>query len=134
MTPADSQAILDEHFAPWIHDLNISVQEVTPDFTVTRMPLSDRLARIGGIVCGQALAALADTSMVLATVANAGEFKLFATTNLDTQFLRPGVGSAILCRAIIVRSGRALVFARAEMSEETSGKLVATATATFFVT
>jgi acyl-coenzyme A thioesterase PaaI-like protein len=42
------------------------------------------------------------------------------------------VGSAILCRAQVVRAGKALVFARAEMSEEDSGKLVATATASFF--
>jgi acyl-coenzyme A thioesterase PaaI-like protein len=70
--------------------------------------------------------------MVLSAVAHAGAFKPFATTDLHTQFLRPGAGSAILCRAHVVRAGKALVFAQAEMSEETSGKLVATATATFF--
>ncbi len=132
MTPNDIQNILDENFAPWVKALDIETVEVAQDESLFRMPLSDHLARVGGIVSGQALAALADTTMVLAAIAHAGELKLFATTNLDTQFLRPGVGSAILCKAIIVRSGKALVFTRAEMREETSGKLVATATATLY--
>jgi len=132
MTPQDIQTILDDNFAPWVKALNIETLEIHSDHTLFRMPLGDHLARVGGIVSGQALAALADTTMVLAAIAHAGELKLFATTNLETQFLRPGVGSAILCKAIIVRSGKALVFARADMSEESSGKLVATATATLY--
>ena len=134
MTPQDIQTILDDNFAPWVKALEIETLEVTPDYSLFRMPLSDHLARVGGIVSGQALAALADTTMVLAAIAKAGELKLYATTNLDTQFLRPGAGTAILCQAIIVRSGKALVFARAEMTEEASGKPVATANATLFAT
>lgn len=132
MTPDDIQKIFEENFAPWVKALDLETLEISSDHCVFRMPLSESLARVGGIVSGQALAALADTTMVLAAIAQAGELKLFATTNLETQFLRPGVGSAILCKAIIVRSGKALVFARAEMTEETSGKLVATATATLY--
>lgn len=133
MTPQDAQDLLNANFAPWVLALDLSVTRIDPTHALIRMPLTDQLARMGGIVSGQALAALADTSMVLATIAHQGAFKPFATTNLDTQFLRPGVGTAILCRAEVVRAGRALVFARAEMSEETSSKLVATATATFYV-
>ncbi|WP_050930422.1 PaaI family thioesterase [Aestuariivita boseongensis] len=132
MTPQGIQTILDENFAPWVKALDIETLETAQDYSLFRMPLRDHLARVGGIVSGQALAALADTTMVLAAIARAGELKLYATTNLDTQFLRPGVGSAILCKAMIVRSGKALLFARAEMSEETSGKLIATANATLY--
>lgn len=132
MTPQDLDRLLQENFADWVRALDPEVMEASPDHVLVRMPLADKLARVGGIVSGQALAALADTTMVLSAVAHAGVFKPFATTDLHTQFLRPGVGSAILCRANVVRAGKALVFARAEMSEENSGKLVATATATFF--
>ena len=132
MTPKDAQTLLAENFAPWVQALNLNVETIDPEHALVRMPLGDHLSRVGGIVSGQALAALADTSMVLAAVANAGTFKAFATTDLHTQFLRPGVGTAILCRAMVVRAGKALVFARAEMTEEDSGKMVATATATFF--
>lgn len=132
MTPDDAQKILQDNFADWVLALNPEVTEFEPSHTVVRMPLGDHLARVGGIVSGQALAALADTTMVLSAIAHLGEFKLFATTDLHTQFLRPGVGTAILCRAEVVRAGRALIFTRAIMSEESSGKPVATATATFY--
>ena len=132
MTPDLAQTILNENFADWVKALDLTVTAIDRDHALIRMPLGDHLARVGGIVSGQALAALADTTMVLAAIAHADKFRPFATTDLHTQFLRPGVGTAILCRAEVVRAGKALVFARADMSEETSGKLVATATATFY--
>jgi len=133
MTPADAQTILKDNFAPWVLDLDLTVLSIDSTQVTTRMPLTDRLARVGGIVSGQALMAMADTTMVLAGCGAKGGFHPFATTNLDTQFLRPGTGTAILCRAEIVRAGRALIFARATMTEEQSGKPVATATATLFL-
>jgi len=133
MTPADAQSFLSENFAQWVLDLDLTVEEITATHVLTSMPLTERLARVGGIVSGQALAAMADTSMVLATAGHFGKFRPVATTNLDTQFLRPGTGDAITCRAEIVRAGKALVFTRAEMVAQPSGKGVATATATFYV-
>jgi len=132
VTPEIAQTVLRDHFAPWVQALDLTVTEIDRDHALIRMPLGDHLARVGGIVSGQALAALADTAMVLAAIAHAQTFKPFATTDLHTQFLRPGVGTAILCNAMVVRAGRSLVFARAEMTEEDSGKMIATATATFF--
>ena len=132
MTSDDIARILDENFAPWVKALEIEVLDTSGDTSLFRMPLGDHLARVGGIVSGQALAALADTTMVLGAIAHAGELKLFATTNLETQFLRPGAGTAILCRTHVVRAGKSLVFMRADMSEEASGKSVAAATATLF--
>ena len=134
MTPETAQTILRDHFAPWVMALYPTVTEIGADKTVLSIPITKDLNRTGGIVSGQAMTALADTTMVLAAIANAGELKMFATTDLHTQFMRPGVGSAILCRGQVVRAGRALAFARAEMTEEDSGKIVATATATFFAT
>ena len=132
LTPETAQQILGAHFAPWVQALDLSVLEIGAGHALFRMPLGDHLMRVGGMVSGQALAALADTAMVLAALADAGTFRAFATTDLHTQFLRPGTGSAILCRASVVRAGKALVFTRAEMSEADSGKLVATATASFY--
>ena len=132
MTPADAQRILDENFAEWVLALQPEVLSIDKEHALVRMPVGQHLIRVGGIVSGQAMAALADTVMVLAALAHAGEFKPFATTDLSTQFLRPASGKAILCRASVVRAGKAMTFTRAEMSDEESGKLVSTATATFF--
>jgi uncharacterized protein (TIGR00369 family) len=133
MTPESAQTLLNENFAPWVLALDLTVTEVGTDHVLIRMPLGDHLARQGGIVSGQALASLADTAMSIATIAQFDRFTPVATTDLHTQFLRPGVGTAILCRAIVVRAGRAMVFARAELTEETSGKTVAVASASFYV-
>ncbi|MEZ0468399.1 PaaI family thioesterase [Phaeobacter sp. SYSU ZJ3003] len=69
MTPADLQSVLAEGFADWVQALDLTVTEASPEETTLRMPLTPNLARMGGIVSGQALAALADTSMVLAAFA-----------------------------------------------------------------
>lgn len=132
MTPDMAQQILRDFFAEWVQDLDLTVVSIDAEHVLFRMPLAERLMRVGGIVSGQALAALADTAMVFSAIAHYGSVKTFATTDLHTRFLRPGVGTAILCRAEVVRAGRALVFARAEMTEESSGKAIATATATFY--
>ncbi|WP_420003288.1 PaaI family thioesterase [Arenibacterium sp. LLYu02] len=133
MTPDALHRILAENFAPWVQALDLEVVSCEGSRTVIRMPNSPNLARVGGIVSGQALMALADTAMVLGAMAHAGQMVPLATTDLNTQFLRAASGPAILCTAEVVKPGRALTFSRAEMTEEDSGKLVATATASFFL-
>lgn len=132
MTPEIAHDFLTKYFAEWVRALDLTVMEINPEHALIRMPLGGHLARVGGIVSGQALAALADTAMVLAAIAHSGELKPFATTDLHTQFLRPGTGRAILCDARISRAGKSMVFARSDMTEEDSGKLVATASASFY--
>ena len=132
LTPALAQDMLAKYFAEWVRALDLSIVEINAEHAVVRMPMGAHLQRVGGIVSGQALAALADTAMVFAAIAHADEFKPFATTDLHTQFLRPGVGRAVLCDARVVRAGKSLCFTRAEMTVEDNGKLISTATATFF--
>ncbi|MGR3714217.1 MAG: PaaI family thioesterase [Shimia sp.] len=133
LTIADANAFLPQAFAPWVRALDLTITDISSDGATLTMPITDDLARLGGIISGQALAALADTAMVFACFGQMGAFKPVATTNLDTQFLRPGTGDLIRCDAEIVRAGKALIFTRATMVALPSDKAVATATATFFV-
>ncbi len=130
MTPAEAKLLLADHFAPWVLDLGLTVRQIGAEAVITHMPLTPRLMRVGGIVSGQALMAQADTTMVLALAGHVGDFVPAATTDLHTQFLRPGSGSAILCKARIVRAGRSLAFARATLNAADTGKPVALASAT----
>lgn len=132
MTPSDADKILRDNFADWVRALNPEVSDISKGMATLTIPITPALARIGGIVSGQALSALADTAMVIACSAQMGEFRPIATTNLDIQFLRPGTGDQIRCVAEVVREGRALFFTRARLTAEPSGKAVATASATFF--
>lgn len=124
---------LDEHFTDWVRALGIEVDCVACSGAVLSMPVSGAIMRSGGSVAGPALATLTDTAMV---VACAGHFKAFrpvASVNLDLQFIRPARGERITCTATILRGGSALIFLRAVLTEEPSGKDVAHATATFAV-
>ncbi|HBZ44944.1 MAG TPA: PaaI family thioesterase [Maritimibacter sp.] len=133
MTPTDAQTLLDEMFAPWVRALDIRVDAIGDTGATLSIPVTDEIARVGGIVSGQALAALADTAMVFAVAGHFDGFKPVATTNLDTVFLRPGSGERISCHAEVVRAGRAVLFARAMMRALPSEKDVATATATYMI-
>jgi uncharacterized protein (TIGR00369 family) len=129
-----AQAFLASSFAPWVQALNLRVDEIgAGGHAVLSMPITDDVARMGGIVCGQSLATLADTAMVLATAAHFGEPRDVATTNLDTQFLSAGRGERIRCTARITRAGRSLIFAQADLVALPEGRPVASASATFFI-
>ncbi len=129
---ATAQAALEENFAPWVKSLKPKVTEITPLQAVLEIPVEPEIARIGGIVCGQALAALADTSMVFACAGHLGAFTLVATTNLETRFLSAAKGDTVRCTARVIRGGRSLIFAEARLVRLPDGKDVAAASATFF--
>lgn len=133
MDIATAQQFLDENFAPWVRALQPRVDAVDGAGVTVSIPITPDLARVGGIISGQALATLADTAMVLATGAGLGAFRPVATTNLDVQFLRPGTGERIDCHAEIVRLGKSLAFTRARLIARPADKDVASATATFFI-
>ncbi len=54
------------NFGPWIWDLKLRVEHVSPESIRIRLPFDDRIARPGGVMIGQAMMAVADTVMVLA--------------------------------------------------------------------
>ena len=131
MTPDTAQAFLNDNFAPWVRALDLEVTEITAERCVLRMPITEALARTGGIVSGQALTALADTAMVLACGGHAGEMIPVGTVTLDTQFLRPASGDAVLAVAEVTRAGKSMIFARCTLTVLPADKTVALATATF---
>ncbi len=131
MTPEIVEKFLYDHFAPWVQALEPKVTLAEAQKTVLEIPVTDALNRTGGIVCGQALSALADTAMVLACGAHEGQMIPVGTVTLDTQFMRPASGDSIRAEAEITRAGKSMIFARCTLFAEPSGKAVATATATF---
>src|SRR5690606_30515906 len=58
------QAALPEYFAPWVQALGLVVENHDEGCVTLRLPQSDQLSRVGGMLCGQAMMAAADTAMV----------------------------------------------------------------------
>jgi uncharacterized protein (TIGR00369 family) len=115
-----------EVIAPWVQDLGLLVESIeagrpagaAPDWqpgAVLRLPFSKKICREGGLVCGQALMALADTAMVFAAAAAWNGHRPMTTIDQTTHFLRP-VNFDVLADARIVRIGRTTTFGRVMLS------------------
>lgn len=126
---AAARALLGDVFAPWVRDLDLSVEAVGPTDggpgAILRMAFSDRLCREGGVISGQALMALADTAMVFAVSSASGAYRPMTTVDQTTHFLKPAAKSDVLADARIVRLGRTMAFGRVTLSSAEDGKPVA---------
>lgn len=129
---AAANRLLAERFAPWVQDLGLVVEAVEPGRVRMRLPFSERLSRFGGMVSGQALMAVADTSMVFAIAAKAGQFRDCATVGQTTSFFRAAAGCDVLCDTRLVKFGRTLCFGEAMLfGADRPGDPVAQATMTY---
>jgi uncharacterized protein (TIGR00369 family) len=133
LSKTDLAAILADAFAPWVQDLNLSVEEIAGDGITMRLPADARLSRIGGIVSGQAMTAMADTTMVLALAAHFGGFRPVATVDIAMSFMRAIKSSDVLCEARVRRAGRSLAFVHAELRAADDTEIAAVANGTFAV-
>jgi uncharacterized protein (TIGR00369 family) len=139
---AEARRVLDDVFAPWVKDLGLSVEQTEcappagaaadwqPGATL-RMAFSERLCRHGGIVCGQALMALADTSMVIAILAANRGYRPMTTVDQTTHFMRPVTSSDVLADARVIRLGRTMSFGRVTLLSATDNKPVAMVSSAF---
>jgi uncharacterized protein (TIGR00369 family) len=137
-----ARRVLGEVFAPWVQDLNLSIEQI--DFTppqgaasgwqpgaILRMPFSGRLCRNGGMVCGQALMAFADTAMVMANLAGNRGYRPMTTVDQTTHFMRPVTSSDVLADARVVRLGRTMSFGRVTLTSASDNKPVAMVSSAF---
>lgn len=97
-------------FAPWVADLGLEVEEIRRGYVRVRMPDNARLNRVGGILSGQAIMAVADTAMVFAVrSALRGEADI-ATVQQSTSFFRAVVSTDLICEAEVTKEGRTMMF------------------------
>ncbi len=125
------QTALADYFAPWVQALGLVVHAFDADSVTLRLPHSDALARTGGIVCGQAMMAAADTAMALALVNHFGAFRPCTTVQLQSSFLRPLSGQDALVQARVLRAGKSLAFGEIDLRGATDGKSVCRASTTY---
>ncbi|MER6573625.1 PaaI family thioesterase [Streptomyces sp. NPDC001093] len=131
MTPAEADKILSANFAPWVLDLGLTVEALGEDRAVLRLPWSERLAREGGGLSGQALMAAADTATVIAVSAARGGFVPMTTVQQSTSFQRAVTGSDVRIEAVLTKLGRRMAFADITLSDAGSGALAARASTVY---
>jgi uncharacterized protein (TIGR00369 family) len=138
----EARRVLGEVFAPWVQDLGLTIEAVDheppasapadwqPGATL-RMAFSERLCRHGGVVCGQALMALADTAMVIAILSASRGYRAMTTVDQTTHFMRAIAGSDVLADARVVRLGRTMSFGRVTLSSASDNKPAAMVSSAF---
>jgi len=118
--------LMTEVIAPWVQELDMLVEAIESgrpagapqDWqpgAVLRLPFAAKLCRDGGVVCPQALMALADTAMVFACAAAWSSYRPMSAVDQTMHFLRP-VNFDVLADARIVRIGRTNCFGRVMLS------------------
>ena len=138
----EARRVLAEVFAPWVQDLHLSIEGFDfvppPDRAadwqpgaILRMPFSERLCRNGGVICGQALMALADTAMVIANLAANRGYRPMTTVDQTTHFMRAVASSDVLADARVVRLGRTMGFGRVTLLAAADRKPVAMCSSAF---
>jgi uncharacterized protein (TIGR00369 family) len=132
LTAAELQTILDGVVADYVRRLGLRVESVDPGQVTLDLPVSDQIVHAGGVVCGQAIMAAADTAMLVAMIAQLGEFRPMTTVQLQTSFLRPipRAMSGVAVVARLLRPGKNLSYGEVEF-RTLDGKLAAHATATY---
>jgi uncharacterized protein (TIGR00369 family) len=114
--------LLIEAIAPWVQDMGVLVEAVeagrppgaAADWqpgAVLRLPFSQKICREGGVVCAQALTALADTAMTVACAAAWNAYRPMHPIDQTMHFLRP-VTFDVVADARVVRIGRSTSFGR----------------------
>jgi len=138
----EARRVLGEVFAPWVMDLNLSIEQfecASPaggaaewqPGAILRLPFSERLCRNGGTVSGQALMAFADTAMVIANLAANRGYRPMTTVDQTTHFMRAVSASDVLADARVVRLGRTMSFGRVTLSSAADNKPVAMVSSAF---
>jgi uncharacterized protein (TIGR00369 family) len=128
----DLQAMLAEVTAPYVQALGLRVLEAGDDVVTLLLPVTPALVHGGGVVCGQAIMAAADTAMVAVMSAALGGFRPMTTVQLQTSFLRPVPGDAREVRVVarLQRRGRSISFGEVEVFGP-DGRIAAHATTTY---
>lgn len=117
-------------FSDWVTDLDLTFDEVNAEGVVMRMPFSPRLCRAGGIVCGQAFMALADTASVFGLWAVAGTIRPCTTVDFSTQMMRPISDADVLATTRLLRLGRSMAFVNVVLTAAADPRPAVNATVT----
>jgi len=141
----EARRVLGDVLAAWVKELDLSVEgfdfeppariaDKAADWqpgAILRMPFSEKLCRNGGMVCGQALMAFADTAMVIANLAANRGYRPMTTVDQTTHFMRAVMSSDVLADARVVRLGRTMSFGRVTLSSASDNKPVAIVSSAF---
>jgi acyl-coenzyme A thioesterase PaaI-like protein len=127
---------------PWMQDLGLLVEAVETgrpagapaDWepgAVIRLPFSAKVSR-NGVLCPQALLAVAETAMTLACAAAWNGYRPLSMVDQNMHFVRP-VSFDVLADARVVRIGRSTSFGRVTLASAVDHRQVGMVTCAYAI-
>jgi uncharacterized protein (TIGR00369 family) len=113
--------------SPLVQHLGIELKSLEPDRAELLLPYDARLATVGDVVHGGAIASLIDTAGMAATWADPEvepESLAGATVSMNVDYVAAARGRDLLAVATVVRRGRSICFTEISVTEP-GGRLVA---------
>ena len=132
MDAATLQETFDRLGAEYVKRLKLRIVSIEANAVTLALPVAPELVHGGGMLCGQAMLAAADTAMLLAMIVALGEFRPMTTVQLQTSFVRPipkdAESVAVIAR--VLRLGKTLSYGEVDF-RTADGRLAAHATTTY---
>lgn len=134
MTREEVETLLETEFPQLRADgRDTVVEEVGPMTARLRLLVADRHLRPGGTVSGPAMMGLADVTLYVAILANAGPVPLAVTTNLSFSFLRKPEPRDLIARCRLLKLGKRLAVGEVSLAHEGADDVVCHAVGTYSI-
>lgn len=104
--------------APFIADLGVTLVGVGPSWLETQLEVVSRLRQQHGYVHAGVVTTLADHTAGGAASTLVGSGQSVLTADFTVHLLRPASGDLLRCRGEVVKSGKRLIVAQADVWDE----------------
>ncbi|WP_084419317.1 PaaI family thioesterase [Henriciella litoralis] len=131
VTVEDANAFLEEAFSGAQNRSKVTLME--DGRAIMRMDASEQHLRPGGYISGPTQMTMADSVTYMAIFTRLGIVPMTVTSNLNMNFLRPCIGSAVIAEARLLKLGRTLAVAEVEIRAEGSEKVASHAIVTYSI-
>ena len=106
---------------------------VENDHVIMRHDMTEANLRPGGYISGPSQMALADHAAYVAIFTRTGIIPMAVTSNLNIDFLRPCIGTALIADAQLIKLGKNLAVTTVDIRAEGNEKLSSRATVTYVI-
>ncbi|MBR9835638.1 MAG: PaaI family thioesterase [Alphaproteobacteria bacterium] len=107
------------------------IVEVRENYARLRHDVTQQHLRPGNYISGPTQMALADSAAYVAIFTRTGIVPMAVTSNLNINFLRPCIGTAVVGEARLMKLGKALAVIEVEIRAEGSDKMSSHAIVTY---
>lgn len=92
-----------------LHHLGVSIDEVAPGRVTLSLPFRTEVAQQNGFFHGGAIGFLVDDATAAAAGSVVREGETVLTAEYKINFIAPGRGERLVCRAVAIKAGRTLI-------------------------